>query len=518
MADNDIYQNASDAPGKNEGTVEKPQVPSPPPPPPPPTIPPIGGNIMTGAKNPTDQQNIPQSKPSEEPQSSQGEESFSTVTSPSPKRKIPKVIVILGALLGMGLIALVIYKFFLPTDKGEQTITWWGLWEEESVIKPLIDEYQNKNPNIKIDYVKQSPQDYRERLTSSLAKGNGPDIFRIHNTWVPMFNNDLDNVPASFMSTADYAQTYFRVVASDMSSGVGLVGVPLGYDALALYINEDIFTSEGIEAPKNWVDVRETAKRLTRKDEKGVITQAGISLGRTENVDHWPEILALMMIQNGVNLANPTGNLAEDAITFYTLFSRVDKVWDETQPPSTIAFASGKLAMYIGPSWRAFEIKQQNPDLKFRTVAVPQVPKDDPKEPDVTYATYWVEGVWARSPSKEASWDFLKYLSSKDTLEKFYQNASKLRGFGEAYPRVDMTETLKEHPVLGSIVLQAPDARSWYLADRTFDGPTGINTQMKKYFEDAVNAVNLGEDVEDALVPVSEGVKQVLAQYGLIKR
>jgi multiple sugar transport system substrate-binding protein len=440
-----------------------------------------------------------------------------TTSPPPPKKGFPKAIIFVG----LGIILLGIIGFIISSlvgrmgGGGEVSLIWWGLWEDDSVVTPLIAEYQQANPNVKIQYVKQSHQDYRERLTNALAKSEGPDIFRFHNSWVPMLKNELDFVPASAMSAGDFAQTFYSVASSDLTSGTGLVGIPLGYDALTLYINDDIFSQGGKTPPTTWDELRQTAISLTVKDEQGVITQSGVALGRTENVDHWQEILGLMMLQNGVNLSNPTGTLAEDALTFYTVFSAVDGVWDATLPPSTTAFAGGKVAMYFGPSWRAFEIRQQNPNLKFKTVPVPQLPKSNPNEPDVTYATYWAEGVWARSPSKEEAWKFLKFISSQESLQKMYENASKTRLFGEPYPRVDMANLLTPDPIVGSIVTQAPDAQSWYLAARTFDGVTGINSQIGKYFEDAVNAVNTGIPAAKALETVASGVSQVLSQYGL---
>ena len=447
-----------------------------------------------------------------------GQETTSTVVPPPPKKAFPKKILFII----LGLVIVVVLIFVIKSLLGKTTktqiteVTWWGLWEDETIIAPLIEEYQTANPNIKITYVKNSPQDYRERLTNALAKGTGPDIFRFHNTWVPMFSSELDNVPASVIGGGEYAQTFYPVITSDLTSGTGLVGVPLGYDALTLFINEDIFAQAGVEPPTTWVEMRERALQLTKK-ENNMIIQAGVALGRTENVDHWPEILGLMMIQNGVSLTNPTGQLAENALTFFTLFAKTDGVWDETLPPSTTAFAGGKLAMYFGPSWRAFNIREQNPDLKFKTVPLPQLPKEDPNEPDVSYATYWAEGVWARSKNKTAAWNFLKFLISKDNLGKLYQTASASRGFGEAYPRVDMKDLLLDHAVLGSIIKLAPYAESWYLASRTFDGETGINTQINKYFEDAINGINEGKQADKVMEPVTSGVRQVLSQYGLVK-
>lgn len=409
-------------------------------------------------------------------------------------------------------------RLFTAVKPGSSTITWWGLWENSSVVQPLITAYETQHPGVKITYVSQSQQDYRERLTSALAKGGGPDIFTFHNSWVPMFKNDLDILPASVMNPADFAKTFYPIASSDLTSGTGIVGIPLEYDALTLFINEDIFNKAGKTPPKTWDDLRVLARELTVKDDQGTITQSGVAMGRTENVDHWPEILALLMIQNGVDLGNPVGVGAEGALTFFTLFSTADGVWDATLPPSTQAFAAGKLAMYFGPSWRAFEIAQQNPNLKFKTVPVPQVAKDNPNQPDITYAGYWVQGVAARSTNKAASWNFLKFLSTQDSLQKLFTSASAQRSFGEPYSRIDMANLLSTHPILGSIIAQAPGAQSWYLYSRTFDGPTGINSQMINYFGDAVNAMVAGNvSATQVLQTAATGVQQVLTQYHLAK-
>ena len=444
---------------------------------------------------------------------------------PSPNNKIlnfikekSKILIIAGVGLLVVILAVVLFKVFSKTKTEGNEITWWGLWEDPSIVQPLITSYEADHPNVKVTYVKQSPQDYRERLTNALAKGVGPDIFTFHNTWVPMFRNDLDNLPVTVMNPADYAKTFYPIASSDLTSGSGLVGIPLGYDALTLYINEDIFNKAGKTPPTTWDELRTTARSLTVKDDQGVITQSGVSLGRTENVDHWPEIIALLMLQNGVDLTNPVGKPAEDALKFFTIFSTVDGVWDATLPSSTQAFAAGKVAMFIGPSWRAFEINQQNKSLKFKTVPIPQLPKDNVKQTDMTYATYWAQGVWSKSTKKTDAWNLLKFLSSQDSEQKLFANASKLRTFGEPYSRTDMSNILVPHPIIGSIISQAPGAKSWYLASRTFDGPTGINTQISNYFGDAINGVVAGnQSATQALSTVAQGVKQVLTQYRLVK-
>lgn len=446
------------------------------------------------------------------------------VSQPEVNTTVPKntkILKIAGIAVGAILIILVLFfvlrLIFSKTDSssGSGEIVWWGLWEDDTNISQVISDYESKNPGTKIKYVKQSKEDYRERLTNALAKGSGPDIFRFHNTWTPMFKSELDKVPSNVYSATDYSSAFYPIAVSDLTVGSSLVGIPLEYDGLTLYINEEIFEKSGKGVPNTWNELRQTARELTIKDVNGTITQAGVALGRTENVDHWPEILGLMMLQNGVDLTKPTGKLAEDALDFFTIFSSVDGVWDVTQPSSTVAFAAGKLAMYLGPSWRAFEIRDQNPNLRFKVVSLPQLPKTEANEIDVNYASYWAEGVWAKSSNKSKSWDFLKYLSSNEVLEKMYNQASKTRMFGEPYPRQEMDTLLLDHPIIGSNIKGAKTAQTWYLQSRTWDGPTGINSQINKYFEDAVNLVNSGKEAKVALEPVSSGVIQVLSQYGI---
>jgi ABC-type glycerol-3-phosphate transport system substrate-binding protein len=216
-----------------------------------------------------------------------------------------------------------------------------------------------------------------------------------------------------------------------------------------------------------------------------------------------------------VNPANPTGKLAADAVKFYTAFVLEDEIWDETLPASTVAFANSKVAMYFGPSWRASEINKMNPNLRYKTVPLPQLRKEDPGEPDVSYATYWVEGVWNRSANKEDAWDFLKFLSEPESLEMLFNNLSKSQIVGEPYPRVDMNNLLKESKILSSITALAPQAKSWFLADATNDGPTGINSQINSLFKEVIDNVNSKRDAERELAGIAPKIIEVLSQYGI---
>lgn len=440
-----------------------------------------------------------------------------SIPPPPSKKGFPKIVLLPLIILPLIILGLLIFKNFYPSKNGEVgkkgEITWWGL-NEESIVAPLIKEYEEEYPEIKITYIKQSTQDYRERLTNALAKGEGPDMIHFHNTWVPMFKSDLAVLPNSVMDQQEFANTYYPIAVSDLTTDEGVVGIPLEYDAITLYINEDIFNLAIKSPPESWDELKIVAQEMTQRSGDQII-QAGVAAGLTENVDHWQEILALLMMQNKANLAKPTGILAEDAMTFYVQLAVKDKDWDTTLPSSTIAFARGKVAMYFGPVYRADEIRKENPNLRFKTVFVPQLLKDNPNEPDVSYATYWVEGVWNKSVNKDAAWDFLKFLSERESLEKMHSNAQNIGLFGAPYPRRDMALLLKEDPIVGSIMAPAPFAKGWYLADNTFDGPTGINSQIAELFETALGGVGVKGGADKVSGTLANELDTLLAKYGI---
>lgn len=407
-----------------------------------------------------------------------------------------------------------------PPGTKKVTIKYWGLWEPENVLGPIIAEYQKQNPSITIQYSKQSPRDYREKLQNALVQGTGPDVFRLHNSWLPMFGNDLSALPKNVMDAKTFESTFYPVAKSDLKIGNEYYAIPLEIDTLALFYNTDLFRSAGVDSPRvgwDWTDFQNTATRLTNKTKDGRILIAGAAMGRTSNVDHWPEIIALMMLQTGVDLKNPSNPEkmanAEQALSYFTNFTKdTGKTWDDTLPNSTEAFIQGKLAMYFAPSWRTFDIKAGNPDLKFKTIPVPEL-----EGGNITYASYWVEGVSKKSKVQKEAWDFLKFLSLKETEMKLYNEERKIRDFGEPYSRVDLGTTLKDDPLVGPFINMAPSAKSWYLASFTNDGDTGINSKINKYFENAINSVVKNEkEPKDALVTLSKGINQILSAYKLV--
>jgi multiple sugar transport system substrate-binding protein len=419
------------------------------------------------------------------------------------------IIVILFVLLGLGIGAFALLGR-PKTATGPASLTYWGLWEDNAVMQGIITDFQAKNPDIKVQYVKQSPRQYRERLQAAIARGDGPDIFEFHNTWVSMLRNELAPAPATAVTTAEFSSTFYPVASADLVGGSAIYGMPMMFDGLGLYYNTDLFSTAGVTPPSTWPELLDIVPKLTVRTDTE-IQKSAIALGTTGNVENFSDIVALMMLQNGAKLIAPTGKDAEDTLIFYRKFanpSDPDYTWNDSMDNSVYAFATGKVAMIIAPSWRTFEIKQINPALNFKIGPVPQLPGNT-----VNWASYWVEGASTKSKFPVAAWTFIKYLTSRDTVTKLYAEESKTRLFGQPYARVDLASTLQSDPYVGSYISGAPTAKSFPLASRTFDN--GLNDKLIKYLTDAVNAVAQGTAPKQALDTASQGFAQVLGSYGL---
>lgn len=405
-------------------------------------------------------------------------------------------------------------KFALPMLQSakEVTISYWGLWEDEAVLQPLITEFQAKNPAIKVQYSKQSYKEYRQRLTAAIERGEGPDIFRFHNTWVPMLKDQLDPVPQTVMTASTFASTFYPVAANDLVSGQTIYGIPLMIDGLGLYYNERLFASAGITAPPTtWEELMEIVPKIAKSDTTNGFVIAAIALGTTANVEHYSDIIATMLMQNDANMNTLTGKEAEDTLIFYRKFSNPNDpvyTWNDTMDNSVYAFATEKVAMILAPSWRVFEIKQINPNIRFAIAPIPQLPGNT-----VTWASYWVEGVSAQSKYSKQAWEFVKFLTSRESAVKIYTEAQKIRLFGEPYARVDLGDTLLADPIVGAYISQAKSARSFPFASKTFDN--GINDKLITYLENAINALGLGSSPARELDMLSAGFRQILTTYGL---
>jgi multiple sugar transport system substrate-binding protein len=345
---------------------------------------------------------------------------------PTSSSRIPKfplgilVKVVIGILVlaGLGFLLFgVIIPMFSANKNEKVTLTYWGLWEDPKVMQAIIDDFEKEHPNITVKYEQQDVKQYRDRLETRIKNGNGPDMFRFHNSWLPEIMDIVTPLPSSVISPNEFKKIYYPVMQNDLTKNGAIYGIPLQIDTLALYTNTDMFEAASLQPPTNWEDFGKDARILTVKDEEGKIKTAGAALGTYDNITHAPDILSLLFIQNGANIYDlaSTARASTDTLSYYTEYASGDSnVWDETLDPSLLAFAKGNLAMYIGYSWDIFAIKAINPELKFQVSPIPHLPLGRKN----TIASYWVEGVSPKSEHQKEAMIFMNYLTKKRNVTK----------------------------------------------------------------------------------------------------
>ena len=421
-------------------------------------------------------------------------------------------LIIGGAIVFFIFLILVIRAIFSGGGgKKEISLTYWGLWEDKETVQPLIEQYQQKNPNVKINYQKMSPQSYREKLVVRSKNNQGPDLFRFHNTWVPEIKEVLAPMPSSIMNNAEFEKTFYKVHQKDLKVGNYYYGLPLEIDGLVLIYNESLFKKAGVSiVPSTWDEITDIVPRLTVKDTQGNLITSGIAMGTTANIEHFSDIFGLLLVQNGGSLDKLDQAEAAGALEIYRKFSEAPQgYWTDEMPNSINAYIQEKVAMTIVPSWQALTIKAANPEITIKIVPVPVVPGASM----VSIASYWVEGVSRFSKNQIEAWKFLRYLTEKENMTKLYEIQSRLRPYGEPYSRVDLASLLAQNQYLGAVIKQADNFVSLPLISRTYDN--GLNDEIIKYLENAINSTAQGVSYSEALKTAKQGVTQVFTKYNI---
>ena len=408
------------------------------------------------------------------------------------------------------LIFFIIFKFLTGRSQPKKIeLTYWGLWDEKEVFQALIEEYQRQNKNVSIKYEKRSPENYREKLISRINNGIGPDIFRFHNTWLPEIKEIVSYIPKEVMSNEEFEKTFYPVHQKDLKVANHYYGIPLYIDGLVLVYNKKLFDKAGVlSSPSNWDEIIDVAAKLMVKDQNGEIITSGIALGTANNIEHFSDILGLFILQNGGDLTNFSNKEGIGALQTYRQFAEPpNNFWSPNLPNSLTAFIQEKVAMIFVPSWVVLLIKSANPELDLKVIPVPDVPGGKP----VSIANYWVEGVSIKSKNQIEAWKFLKFLVDKKNLPKLFANQSKIRLFGTAYSRVDLANLLVQHEYLSAVIKQASYYQSLPLVSKTFDN--GLNDEIIKYLENAVNSTNEGVSYSEAAMTAQKGIEQVYSKF-----
>lgn len=421
-------------------------------------------------------------------------------------------LIIIGAAAAIiiGLIFAFIFGRQAPEEgqlKGD--ILMWGVFDDSDVIQKFISQFQTAYPGVKITYQKKLIDSYEKDLVNALAAGKGPDIFYIHNTWLPKHIDKLSPIPKNYLTTSNFKDVFVDVAYDDFILENEIYALPLYADTLALFYNKDIFNTVGIaNPPSTWEGLLAMVPSLTQKDESGNILRSAIAMGTAKNINRPTDILSLLMLQSGTKIfdketqrtgfaqkfskGGATFPSGEQALEFYTNFANPKKsvyTWNNQLPYSIDAFSESKVAMMLNYSYQIANLRLKSPHLRFDVSLMPQ-PRG--AQQTVNFANYWGMAVSKTSKSSDLAWIFSYYMTDKAQAEEYLNLTLKPTA------RRDLVDVQRQaSKEMGIFAQQSLSAYSWSQPD---------NVVVEKIFEDMIESAVSGLPIQKALETAADKI------------
>lgn len=386
-------------------------------------------------------------------------------------------------------------------------LTYYKVFDDSDVIEPLINEFIQSHPGLEINYKKFSDfEEYKNTILNELADGDGPDIFSMQNTWFTSNTGKLSPMPESLVPEEKNVVGVFKdlfvnvayddLVLTDKEGIPRVYALPMTVDTLALYYNkshfEDRIPTNG-KPSTTWDGIKDDVVKLKKEDNSFERFEvAGIAMGRADNISRAVDVLYLLFLQHGVKFYNQNVSAvtfagkdlsvspAMQALKLLVSFSDPDQknfTWnefvvnDDSGAKEVEAFARGKVSMIIGYSYTYDDIVNEINVLSAKGVKtidksdiqiapIPQLEDPDvSSEKRVTYASYFAETVSRNSEHSELAWEFLVFLTQKDSLEHYFDKLHKPTS------RRDMIDEQRKHPIYGIFASQIGFAESFPIVD-----------------------------------------------------
>jgi multiple sugar transport system substrate-binding protein len=317
-----------------------------------------------------------------------------------------------------------------PSDAGytgpEATITYsiWGDPQEIKAQQAIVDAFHEANPKITVKVTVSDWEPYWDKLQTSIAGGDAPDVFAMDGPLFPDYQTRdvlLDLKPFIDRDGYDLGQLADQAVA-DFTTPDGQFGLPRDLNVVALYYNKAMFDAAGIPYPDDtwdWAKLAEVAKKLTIRGADGKTTQWGFYTESTDMENYWSELVW----QNGgdiISADHKTSLVGSDQAAAGIQVLQ-DLIWkDKVMPDASItdalgdAFEQGQAAMESNGSWLV--ATHQAAGLDFGIAPLPKGPAGQATSINPTGAV-----VYKNTKNADAAWQFVKYLASPAAQTKIME-------------------------------------------------------------------------------------------------
>jgi len=412
---------------------------------------------------------------------------------------------VLGAAIGAALLAVTVGGKAQAVE-----IEYWQYFFEARVkdMDALIEEFQAANPDITVKHTHFPYADYRTKVAAAAPAGEGPDVVQLFYGWLNDYIEAelIQPLPASDFPAAEVEEEFFPMVRA-MRRGDNYYALPTAVRSLALFWNTRLFEEAGLDPnrpPQNLDELVEYAKKLTKKDDGGNLTQVGITLGMTAQDHHWwREVLVRQFggEPSGDDYTKVTydSDAGQKALAFYTGLVTdhgVSQIGFMDEPQA--AFKGGRAGMHIDGSFRIGALDRTR-GLKWNVGELPA----NAQGKRFNFSSYWVNGITTKATGEkfDAAAKFLQFVSSPEAMQLWLDVVGEL----PARPKVALTPENTAHPKYGPFIKGLGYANATKFANESAQRSLMVNMVDRVLLEDQSPA--------DSVAVAAEEEQKVLDQY-----
>ena len=296
--------------------------------------------------------------------------------------------------------------------------------EMQATLQEIVDDYNKSQDEVKVKLT--SVPDAGTVLKTRIANGEAPDVINIYPQNADFKGWAADGQFVDLTDESDILGNLNEGAAEAYAVDSKIYNVPLTTNVSGIYYNKDAFAELGIEVPKSLAEFQDIVKKI--KDDGQ--TPFAEALGDPWTVNGYAQ-LAWIQSAGSPQAANDylrfsdKGAIKSDEVT-KNVAAYLDLLAGNGQSNSdgalyadTVAvFAEGKALMMANGSWALTVIKQQEPDFEVGFFPMPGLTADAPVM--TVGAADMAVSISADSENIDASKDFVKYLSSTEAMQKYY--------------------------------------------------------------------------------------------------
>ena len=181
--------------------------------------------------------------------------------------------------------------------------TWWGSDVRHKMTQQLIDAYEAKHPNVKIEGEYGDWSGYWDKLATQVASQKAPDIIQMDLQYLGEYSER-----GALLDLKDVDLSKFDKAAADAGKTQdGQFAVTAGMNALVVLANPSLLSASGVALPDDktwtWQDYQKTAADITASGQSGIYGSGAVTGDSAFN---------LWLRQHGKSLFTSDGKLGFD--------------------------------------------------------------------------------------------------------------------------------------------------------------------------------------------------------------